>query len=132
MVQPHVHRSQRQRSSVYQGVKDSTAGCTTVQQHVRQRDTNAAACTTKRHKHEQGLSWRAVYKWCFSGTLCIEQGVVLSSRFAKWTVRRAPRVLRMAVVSQSRVKFGRKRVFLVGTTNFILFSFLLILTHRNI
>ena len=51
----------------------------------------------------------------FPETLCIEQGVVLSCRFAEWKVRRAPRVLRMAVVSQSSVKFGKKRVFLVGT-----------------
>ena len=29
----------------------------------------------------------------FPETLCIEQGVVLSCRFAKWKVRRAPRVL---------------------------------------
>ena len=34
-------------------------------------------------------------------------------------MRHAPRVLRMAVIRQSNVKFGRKRVFLVGTTNFI-------------
>ena len=43
----------------------------------------------------------------------IEQpGVVLSCRFAKWKVQRAPRVLWMAVVSQSSIscKFGRKRV----------------------
>ena len=33
-------------------------------------------------------------------------------------MRCAPRVLRMAVVSQSSVKFGKKRVFLVGTINF--------------
>ena len=50
---------------------------------------------------------------------CIEQGVVLSCRFAERKVRRAPRVLRMAVVSQSSVKFGKKRVFLVGTVNFM-------------
>ena len=56
----------------------------------------------------------------FPETLCIEQGVVLSCRFAEWNrVRRAPRVLRMAVVSQSSVKFGKKRVFLVGTINFM-------------
>ena len=55
----------------------------------------------------------------FPETLCIEQGVVLSCRFAEWKVRRAPRVLRMAVVSQSSVKFGKKRVFLVGTINFM-------------
>ena len=55
----------------------------------------------------------------FPETPCIEQGVVLSCRFAEWKVRRAPRVLRMAVVSQSSVKFGKKRVFLVGTINFI-------------
>ena len=53
-------------------------------------------------------------------TSCIEQGVVLSCRFAEWKVRRAPRVLRMAVVSQSSVKFGKKRVFLVGTINFLI------------
>ena len=52
-------------------------------------------------------------------TLCIEQGVVLSCRFAERKVRRAPHVLRMAVVSQSSVKFGKKRVFLVGTINFM-------------
>ena len=34
-------------------------------------------------------------------------------------MRRAPRVLRMAVVSQSSVKqFGEKRVFLAGTINY--------------
>ena len=55
----------------------------------------------------------------FPETPCIEQGVVLSCRFAEWKVRRAPRVLRMAVVSQSSVKLGKKRVFLVGTINFI-------------
>ena len=55
----------------------------------------------------------------FPETLCIEQGVVLSCRFAEWKVRHAPRVLRMAVVSQSSVKFGKKRVFQVGTINFI-------------
>ena len=55
----------------------------------------------------------------FPETPCIEQGVVLSCRFAEWKVRRAPRVLRMAVVSQSSVKFGKKRVFLAGTINFI-------------
>ena len=49
--------------------------------------------------------------------LCFEQGVVLSFRFAERKVRRAPGVLRMAVVSQSSVKFSKKRVFLVGTTN---------------
>ena len=55
----------------------------------------------------------------FPETLFIEQEVVLSCRFAEWKVRRAPRVLRMAVVSQSSVKFGKKRVFLVGTINFM-------------
>ena len=58
----------------------------------------------------------------FPETLCIEQGVVLSCRFAEWKVRRAPRVLRMAVVSQSSVKFGKKRVFRVGTINFMTFT----------
>ena len=51
----------------------------------------------------------------FLDTLCIEQGVVLSCRFAEWKVRRPPRVLRIAVASQSSVNFGKKRVFLVGT-----------------
>ena len=55
----------------------------------------------------------------FPETLCIEQGVVLSFRFAERKVRRAPRVLRMAVVSQSSVEFGKKRVLLVGATNFM-------------
>ena len=32
---------------MHAGAKDSAAGCTTVQQHVQQRDTTAAACTTK-------------------------------------------------------------------------------------
>ena len=36
----------------------------------------------------------------FPKTLFIEQGVLLSFRFAERKVRRAPRVLRMAVVSQ--------------------------------
>ena len=53
----------------------------------------------------------------FPETPCIEQGVVLSCRFAEWKLRLAPRVLRMAVVSQSSFKFGKKRVFLVGTIN---------------
>ena len=61
----------------------------------------------------------------FPETLCIEQGVVLSYRFAERKVRRAPRVLRMAVVSQSSVKFGKKRVLLVGATNFMLTSLFL-------
>ena len=55
----------------------------------------------------------------FPETLCIEQVVVLSCRFAERKVRRAPRVLRMAVVSQSSVKFGKKHVFLVGSINFM-------------
>ena len=55
----------------------------------------------------------------FPETLCIEQGVVLSFRFAERKVRRAPGVLRMAVVSKSSVKFGKKRVLLVGATNFM-------------
>ena len=55
----------------------------------------------------------------FPETLCIEQGVVLSFRFAEQKVRRAPRVRRMAVVSQSSVKFGKKRVLLVGATAFM-------------
>ena len=55
----------------------------------------------------------------FPETLCIEQGVVLSRRFAEWEERSAARVLRTAVVSQSSVKFGKKRVFLVGTINFM-------------
>ena len=55
----------------------------------------------------------------FPETLCIEQGVVLSCRSPQWKVRSAPRVLRTAVVSQSSVKFGKKRVFLVGTNNFM-------------
>ena len=40
---------------------------------------------------------------------------------ARQTPREAPggSVLRMAVVSQSSVKFGKKRVFLVGTINFM-------------
>ena len=53
----------------------------------------------------------------FPATLCIEQGVVLSCGFAERKMRRAPRALRMAVVSQSSVKFGKRRVFLVGTIN---------------
>ena len=52
-------------------------------------------------------------------TLCIEQGVVHYCRFAERKVRRAPRVLRMAVASQSSAQFGKKRVFLVGTINFM-------------
>ena len=46
----------------------------------------------------------------FPETLCIGQGVVLSFRFAERKVRRAPRVLRMAVMSQSSVKFGKMSV----------------------
>ena len=34
----------------------------------------------------------------FPESLCIEQGVVLSCRFAEWMVRRTPCVLRLAVV----------------------------------
>ena len=55
----------------------------------------------------------------FPEPLCIEQGVILSCRFSEWKVRRAPGVLWMAVVSQSSVKFCKKRVFLVGTINLI-------------
>ena len=44
--------------------------------------------------------------------------LVAPTRFAERKVRHAPRVLRMAVVSQSSVKFGKKRVLLVGATNF--------------
>ena len=55
----------------------------------------------------------------FPETLCIAQGVVLSFRFAERKVRRAPRVLRMAVVSRSSVKFGKKRVLFVGASNFM-------------
>ena len=40
----------------------------------------------------------------FPETLCIEQGVVLSCRFAESKVRWTSRVLWMAVVSQSSVK----------------------------
>ena len=40
----------------------------------------------------------------FPETLCIEQGVVLSCRFAESNVRWTSRVLWMAVVSQSSVK----------------------------
>ena len=61
-------------------------------------------------------------------TLCIEQGVVLSYRFAERKVRRAPRVLRMAVVSQSSVKFGKKRVLLVGATNLIIIIIIIMTT----
>ena len=55
----------------------------------------------------------------FPKTLCSEQGGVLSCRFAERKVRRAPPVLGMAVGSQSSVKFGKKRVFLFGTTQFM-------------
>ena len=65
----------------------------------------------------------------FPETLCIEQGVVLSFRFAERKVRRAPGVLRVAVVSQSSVKFGKKRVLLVGATNFIILLLLLLLIY---
>ena len=56
----------------------------------------------------------------FPETLCIEQGVVLSCRF-KCRVEGATcsSCARMAVVSQSSVKLGKTRVFLVGTINFI-------------
>ena len=64
----------------------------------------------------------------FPETLCIEQGVVLSFRFAERKVRRAPGVLRMAVVSQSSVKFGKKRVLLVGATNFIIIETIIIVS----
>ena len=37
----------------------------------------------------------------FPETLCIEQEVVLSCRFAEWKVRWTSRVLWMAVISQS-------------------------------
>ena len=43
----------------------------------------------------------------FPETLCIEQGVVLSCRFAESKVRWTSRVLWMAVVSQSSVKLSR-------------------------
>ena len=45
----------------------------------------------------------------FPETLCIEQGVVVSCRFAAWTVRwTSPRVLWMAVVSQSSENSSRQ------------------------
>ena len=44
----------------------------------------------------------------FPETLCIEQGVVLSCRFAESKVRWTSRVLWMAVVSQSSVKKSRR------------------------
>ena len=37
----------RRCSRMYRSFEDSAAACTTVQQHVQQRDTNAAACITK-------------------------------------------------------------------------------------
>ena len=37
----------RRCSRMYAGVKNSAAACTTTQQHVQQRDTKAATCTTK-------------------------------------------------------------------------------------
>ena len=37
----------RRCSRMYPGVKNSAAACTTTQQHVQQRDTKAATCTTK-------------------------------------------------------------------------------------
>ena len=44
----------------------------------------------------------------FPETLCIEQGVLLSCRFAESKVRWTSRVLWMAVVSQSSVKSSRR------------------------
>ena len=44
----------------------------------------------------------------FPETLCIEQGVVISCRFAEWTVRWTSRVLWMAVVSQSSENSSRQ------------------------
>ena len=44
----------------------------------------------------------------FPETLCIGQGVVLSCRFAEWTVRWISRVLWMAVVSQSSENSSRQ------------------------
>ena len=44
----------------------------------------------------------------FPETLCIEQGVVLSSRLAKWKVRWTSRVLWMAVVSHSSENSSRQ------------------------
>ena len=47
----------------------------------------------------------------FPETLCIEQGVVLSCRFAESKVRWTSRVLRrMVIVSQSCVKSGRREI----------------------
>ena len=43
-------------------------------------------------------------------------GKIVSEKHHLYT---APRVLWMVVVSQSSVKFGKKRVFLIGTINFI-------------
>ena len=37
----------RRCSRMYAGVENSAAACTTTQQHVQQRDTKAATCTTK-------------------------------------------------------------------------------------
>ena len=44
----------------------------------------------------------------FPETLNIEQGVVLSCRFAEWTVRWTSRVLWMAVVSESSENSSRQ------------------------
>ena len=44
----------------------------------------------------------------FPETLCIQQGVVLSCRFAESKVRWTSRVLWIAVVSQSSVKSSRR------------------------
>ena len=44
----------------------------------------------------------------FLETLCIEQGVVRSCRFAESKVRWTSRMLWMAVVSQSSVKYSRR------------------------
>ena len=44
----------------------------------------------------------------FPETLCIEQGVVLSCRFAEWTVRWTSCVLSMAVVSQKSENSSRQ------------------------
>ena len=61
------------------------------------------------------LSCDSFFRELCAETLCIEQGVVLSGRFAEWKVRWTSRVLWMAVVSQSSENLGKARAPTIGS-----------------
>ena len=67
----------------------------------------------------------------FPETLCIEQGVVLSCRFAESKVRWTSRVLWMAVVSQSSKVGGIARAPVWGANPLILLLLVLLLLRSS-